>query len=291
MATVDAKSILAALHSLCNTLAQQSSTSADNYAKQFQAKLPHLFNSSDAKQENHDEAQQQLIGHINRAIDHTLLKAEASNEEIRELCAQALEHKFYSVCVNGYNAKQCVQLINSDESAEKPLVCCVIGFPLGANTTRVKAFEAEDCISAGAEEIDMVINIGALRSGQYLHVYEDIHAVARAVKAANSKRKLKVILETALLADNDLIIWGCLLSALAGADFVKTSTGFNSAGGASLAHVFLMKAVVGNSLEVKASGGVRDIAGAKAMIQGGATRLGTSNGIAIMKGSAASAAY
>ncbi|MGJ0848385.1 deoxyribose-phosphate aldolase [Tissierella praeacuta] len=207
-------------------------------------------------------------------IDHTMLKPDATKDMIEELCKEAMENKFAAVCVNPCYVKLCKDILrNSDVK-----VATVIGFPLGANTKEVKAFETMDAIKNGADEVDMVINIGALKIKNYELVKEDIEEV---VKAAKDKALVKVIIETCLLTDEEKIK-ACEISMIAGADFVKTSTGF-STGGATVDDVKLMKSIVGDKLEVKASGGVRDIDSAKKMIEAGATRLGTSSGVKIAK--------
>lgn len=209
---------------------------------------------------------------INRLIDHTLLKPEATREQILKLCQEARIHHFFSVCINPFNV-QCASsyLLGSDVS-----VCTVVGFPLGATTTEAKVFETKEAIKHGASEIDMVINIGAVKNKDWDLVLADIKAV---VKAADTKI-VKVILETCLLNDVEKIK-ACELASLAGAHFVKTSTGF-STGGATIEDVRLMKQNILAHMEVKASGGIRDLASAKAFIDAGATRLGSSSGIVIM---------
>lgn len=212
---------------------------------------------------------------INKAIDHTALKADTSKEEIKKLCEEAIEYKFKAVCVNPTFVEYCSGLLK--DSGVK--VATVIGFPLGANTSATKAFETIDAIKKGANEIDMVINIGALKDADYKLVEEDIASV---VKAADKKALVKVIIETALLSDDEKIK-ACELALKAGANFVKTSTGF-STGGATVSDVSLMKSVVGDKLEVKASGAVRDYETALKMIEAGASRIGTSSGVKIIKG-------
>ena len=206
-------------------------------------------------------------------IDHTLLAADAKKEDIVRICAEAKEHHFASVCVNS-----CwVSLASSLLRGTGVHVCTVVGFPLGAMETSSKAVEAADAVRNGADEIDMVMNIGFLKSGMKDEVLDDM----KAVRAACSGRILKVIIETCLLTDDEKRE-ACVLAEKAGADFVKTSTGF-SKGGATVHDVALMKSVVGDRLGVKASGGVRDYATAKAMIDAGATRIGASAGIAIAR--------
>ena len=207
-------------------------------------------------------------------IDHTLLKPEATREMIKVLCEEALEYKFGAICVNPYHVKYCKEILKDSEVK----IATVVGFPLGANTKEVKALETLDAIKNGADEIDMVINIGAMKDKDFNLVKDDIVAV---VEAAKSKAIVKVIIETCLLNEEEKRK-ACELSIEAGADFVKTWTGF-STGGATLEDVKLMKSVVGDKLQIKASGGVKDLKTAKEMIEAGATRLGTSSGVKIIK--------
>lgn len=208
-------------------------------------------------------------------IDHTLLKPESTESQVVQLCKEAAEFKFASVCVN----PTWVETAATELSGSGVKVCTVIGFPLGASTPETKAFETTDAISKGAGEIDMVLNIGALKSGNTDHVKKDIEAV---VKAAKGKAIVKVILETCLLTDEEKVT-ASQLSKEAGADFVKTSTGF-STGGATIEDVKLMRQTVGADLGVKASGGVRSLEDVEAMIEAGATRIGASSGVKIMQG-------
>ncbi|EOH96568.1 deoxyribose-phosphate aldolase [Enterococcus moraviensis ATCC BAA-383] len=209
-------------------------------------------------------------------IDHTILKADAKEEDVLRIIEEAKKYEFFSVCIN-----PCWVALAKEHLAETSVdVCTVIGFPLGANTSEVKAYEATEAINNGATEVDMVINVGALKSKQYKKVLKDIQAV---VEAAKGKALVKVIIETALLTDEEKIKV-CELAKEAGADFVKTSTGF-STGGATVADVALMRKTVGPDMGVKASGGIHNEAEAKAMIDAGATRIGTSAGVAIMEGS------
>ncbi|MFJ7646349.1 deoxyribose-phosphate aldolase [Lysinibacillus sp. NPDC097279] len=208
-------------------------------------------------------------------IDHTLLKAEATKEQIEKLCAEAKEFGFASVCVNPTWVKYCSELLQNSDV----LVCTVIGFPLGANTPAVKAFEAKDAIANGAQEVDMVINIGALKDQNFEQVQADIAAV---VEAAKGSAIVKVIIETCLLTEEEKVK-ACELSVAAGADYVKTSTGF-STGGATAVDIALMRKTVGPELGVKASGGVRSLEDMQKMVEAGATRIGASSGVAIMKG-------
>lgn len=211
---------------------------------------------------------------LSSMIDHTILKADATSEMVKSLCEEAREYKFAAVCVNPTHIEYCKELLK--DSGVK--VATVIGFPLGANSSETKAFETTNAIEKGADEVDMVINVGALKDKNYDLVKNDIEAV---VKAARGKALVKVIIETSLLTDDEKKKV-CQLALDAGADFVKTSTGF-STGGATIEDVKLMKSVVGDNMEIKASGGVRDKETAEAMIQAGATRLGTSSGIKIAK--------
>jgi deoxyribose-phosphate aldolase len=215
-----------------------------------------------------------------KMIDHTLLKPDATPEQIAQLCFEARKYQFASVCVNPTWVKLCAQLLEGSPVK----VCTVIGFPLGATASEVKAIEAEKAMDQGATEIDMVINIGALKARELEFVAQDIRGVVNAVHSRNNL--VKVILETVLLTDEEKTI-ACLLSKEAGADFVKTSTGF-AGGGATVHDVALMRRVVGPEIGVKASGGVRTYEDAESMIKAGATRIGASAGIKIMQGPSAS---
>ncbi|MFL2106404.1 deoxyribose-phosphate aldolase [Desemzia sp. FAM 23991] len=227
-----------------------------------------------------------MVKKLNKYIDHTLLKADATEEQIKVLCEEAAAHHFMSVCVNPTWVKKAAAYLN-DSDVE---VCTVIGFPLGATTSEVKAFEAKNAIQNGATEVDMVINIGALKDKDDAAVERDIEGV---VKAAEGKALTKVIIETSLLSDEEKIR-ACEIAKKAGADFVKTSTGF-STGGATVTDIKLMRSAVGPDLGVKASGGVRTAQDAADFIEAGATRLGSSNGIALLNneasGSDASSSY
>lgn len=218
---------------------------------------------------------------LNKYIDHTLLKPEATQDQILAIIEQAKQYDFASVCVNpiwvGLAAKE---LKDTDVK-----VCTVIGFPLGATTSAVKAFETKDAIANGADEIDMVINVGQLKAGQDDAVEADI----RAVVEASGDKLVKVIIETCLLTDEEKVR-ACQLSQKAGADFVKTSTGF-STGGATVPDVALMRKTVGPDMGVKASGGARSLEDALAFIEAGATRIGASSGVAIMEGQKAQSDY
>lgn len=207
-------------------------------------------------------------------IDHTLLKPEATGADIVRLCAEAREHKFAAVCINPVYVRTAIEQLRG--SAVK--VCTVVGFPLGANTTAVKAFEAAEAVENGAAEIDMVINIGALKDGAEDYVYGDIAAV---VKAA-AGRTVKVILETALLTAAEKTL-ACRLAEKAGAHFVKTSTGYGP-GGATVADIRLLRENVEAVIGIKASGGISTRQAAMELIAAGATRIGTSDGVALIKG-------
>lgn len=216
-------------------------------------------------------------------IDHTLLKPEATADQIAQLCYEARKHSFAAVCVNPTHVKLAAQLLRGSSVA----VCTVVGFPLGATPPEVKAYEAQTALEQGATEIDMVINIGALKSKDYEMVARDIRAVVRVCHARTPAILTKVIIESALLTEEEKVA-ACLLSKECGADYVKTSTGF-AAGGATVADVALMRRVVGPQMGVKASGGVRTRADAEAMIQAGATRLGASAGVKIIQSAEAAA--
>lgn len=210
-----------------------------------------------------------------RMIDHTILKAEATKSQVVALCQQAVAYHFASVCVQPFYVALCYDMLKETDVE----VCSVIGFPLGATLSEVKAYEAERTIAAGATEIDMVIHVGALLDRDYEQVYDDIAAVARICHTHHAI--LKVIIENALLTDADKIA-ACYLSQQAGADFVKTSTGFGP-GGAMVEDVALMRKTVGPEMGIKAAGGIRNYKDAINMIQAGATRIGASAGIQIVK--------
>ncbi|WP_283705833.1 deoxyribose-phosphate aldolase [Clostridium perfringens] len=217
-----------------------------------------------------------------KMIDHTILKPEADKASIEKLCKEALEYNFASVCINPTNVELAAKLLKGSEVK----VCTVIGFPLGANTMEVKAFETKDAIAKGADEVDMVINIGRLKDKDYEYVEKDIKAV---VDAADKKALTKVIIETCLLTEEEKVK-ACELAKKAGADFVKTSTGF-STGGATPEDIKLMRENVGPEMGVKASGGVRSIEDAEAVIKNGATRIGASASIAICEGNVSDSTY
>lgn len=218
---------------------------------------------------------------LNKYIDHTLLKPDASQEQIETLIEEAKKYDFASVCVNPTWVSFAAQALKATDVK----VCTVIGFPLGANTPELKAFETSDAIQNGATEVDMVINIGALKSRNFDLVERDIRAVVEAAKGT----LVKVIIETCLLTDDEKVR-ACQLAQKAGADFVKTSTGF-STGGATVADVALMRKTVGPDMGVKASGGARSYEDALAFIKAGATRIGASSGVAIMEGDVANGDY
>lgn len=212
---------------------------------------------------------------LNKFFDHTLLKPEATPEQIDALCKEAISADFYSVCVNSCYVPQVFNALSGSDVK----TCSVVGFPLGACSTESKVFETKYACEQGASEVDMVINVGMLKSKNYKYVQDDI---AEVVKIAHSYDALvKVIIETCLLSEDE-IVKACELSEAAEADFVKTSTGFNS-GGAKVSDVRLMKKTVGERLQVKASGGIRDLETVKAMIEAGADRIGASAGVQIMK--------
>lgn len=210
----------------------------------------------------------------NRLIDHTLLAPDATKAQILKLCEEAKEYDFASVCVNPGWVKLCAKELHE---VSRVKVCTVVGFPLGATSTESKVFETKQALADGADEIDMVINIGMLKDKEDAYVRDEIHAL----KEACGDHILKVIIETCLLTDEEKVRV-CLLSKEAGADFVKTSTGF-SKWGAKVEDVALMRKTVGPEMGVKASGGVRNKEDAKAMVEAGATRLGTSHGIEVVK--------
>ncbi len=214
-------------------------------------------------------------GHLAHMIDHTLLKPDATQDQVAQLCYEARKYGFASVCVNPANARLCAQLLKDSDIP----VCVVVGFPLGATSTEVKVFEAQQAIRDGATEVDMVINVGALKSKDYELVERDVASIARACHAGNAI--LKVIIEAALLTDEEKVV-ACQLAKVAGADFVKTSTGFGP-GGATLEDVALMRRVVGPTMGVKAAGGIHTYEEAQQMIAAGASRIGASASVKIMQ--------
>jgi deoxyribose-phosphate aldolase len=210
---------------------------------------------------------------VNKLIDHTLLKAFATEEEILKLCQEAMEYDFKSVCVNPVNVAFAKKALEGSDV----LVCTVVGFPLGANTKEIKALETLDAIKNGADEIDMVINIGKAKEHDYDYIEEEIKCVV----TASAGKTTKVIIETCYLTDEEKVAC-CLAAKSAGATFVKTSTGFGT-GGATASDIKLMRETVGAEMGVKASGGVRTYEDLKVMVENGATRIGASSGIQIMK--------
>ena len=211
---------------------------------------------------------------LNRYFDHTLLKAEATSDQVLKLCDEALEYHFASVCVNPVF----VPLAAGKLAGSDVKVCTVIGFPLGANEPAVKAMEAALAVDEGAEEVDMVINIGKAKEKDFAYIEEEIAKV----KQASREALLKVIIESSALSDDEII--GCCKAAMAAkADYVKTSTGFHKTGGASAHAVSLMRQTVGETMGVKASGGIHSLAEAQEMIEAGASRIGCSASVAIMK--------
>ena len=210
---------------------------------------------------------------LNKYIDHTILKATASSSDVQKLCEEAIEHEFYSVCVNGCYVADAKHILQGSDVK----IAAVVGFPLGAMTTAAKVFEAKEALENGASEIDMVINVAKLKDGEFEYVENEI----RQIKEAIGDNILKVIIETCYLTDEEKVK-ACELSLVAKADFVKTSTGFGT-GGATYEDVKLMKSVVGDNAKVKASGGVRDKETAQKYVELGAERLGTSSGIDIVK--------
>ncbi|MFS0637394.1 deoxyribose-phosphate aldolase [Mesobacillus foraminis] len=224
-----------------------------------------------------------MTANLNTMIDHTLLKANATKAEVTKLLEEAKEYRFASVCINPTWVKTAAEFLKDTPEVK---VCTVIGFPLGASTPEVKAFETKNAIENGADEVDMVINIGALKDEQYNLVEKDIKGV---VDAAKGKVLTKVIIETSLLTDEEKVK-ACQLAVSAGADFVKTSTGF-STGGATVEDVALMRKTVGPDVGVKASGGVRSLEDAEGVVKAGTNRIGASSGVAIMNGQKSSSSY
>ncbi|MFW6238680.1 MAG: deoxyribose-phosphate aldolase [Bacillota bacterium] len=221
-------------------------------------------------------------GDIASLIDHTILSPDATVEDVKKVCAEAREYNFASVCVN----PDYVSLVHDELNNSNVKICTVIGFPLGATTTKSKVCEAKEAIENGAQELDMVINVGALKSGKFDKVKRDIEEV---VVAARGRALVKVIIEACLLTDGEKVK-ACSLAKVAGADFVKTSTGFSS-GGATVEDIELMRETVGPDMGVKASGGIRDYKKAKAMIDAGATRIGASGSVDIVEGKIATDDY
>lgn len=244
-------------------------------------KLNEFKNSDlpDTQIHNRNYTAKELAGYI----DHTLLKADATNKELINLCNESRKAGFASVCINPCN----VELCSKELFGSTVKVCTVIGFPLGANETSIKIDETELALKSGAQEIDMVINIGRIKDGEQNYITTEITAIAELCHANNAI--LKVIIETALLSDEEKVL-SCLLSSGSNADYVKTSTGFSKSG-ANIYDVALMKFIVGDKLKVKASGGVRNYNDAVLMIQNGASRLGTSSGLKIIENSGSDSEY
>jgi deoxyribose-phosphate aldolase len=213
---------------------------------------------------------------LNQYIDHTLLKPDASLEQIEKLCQEARANQFFSVCVNSYFVKSCVQLL----AGSSVKVCTVVGFPLGASTMETKRFEAMKAVAEGAKEIDMVLNLSAVKSGNWQYALDDMSSLAQVCHQQGAL--LKVILENCYLTEDEKKK-ACEIAVKAKVDFVKTSTGFGPSG-ATIEDVKLMRSIVGNDIGVKASGGIRNTEVAQAMIAAGATRLGTSASVEIVKG-------
>jgi deoxyribose-phosphate aldolase len=215
-------------------------------------------------------------------IDHTLLKSDATLKQIDQLCREAIEHGFATVCIQPSHVKYAAE-------HHSIRVCTVIGFPLGVTTTETKMFECQQALNDGAQEIDMVINVGRVKDGDYDYVENEIKQLAKLVHESGEKKQLKVIIETCLLNEQEKQKL-CEIVGRAGADFIKTSTGF-STGGATLADIKLLRQYSPANVQVKASGGVRDSQFACELIQAGATRLGTSSGVALMKDLPATSNY
>ncbi|KAF0698780.1 Aste57867_10638 [Aphanomyces stellatus] len=279
----------------CKATVSKSSSRAVSHLRACPKFIGELPDAHDSEDHSHDSF---LLRHppikdedgkkfhpLSRMIDHTLLKADATPDDITVLCREAFENGFYSVCVNGIYASHARHILDSyEKKRNKPRlvkVCCVVGFPLGASSSEVKAFEATQCLESGAEEIDMVVPIGQLKAGDHAYVLRDISAVVSVCK--RKQAVCKVILETALLTEAEIEA-ASRLAISAGADFIKTSTGFSTRG-ASLHDVVAMSRLARpHNVQVKASGGIRTEDDAQQMLQAGATRLGTSAGLVITKG-------
>ena len=245
------------------------------------AQLPHRQRTTEVAAPKGADPAPPTSKHLAQLIDHTLLRPEATDEQLRKVCGEARQHGFKTVCVNSCN----VRLVAQELSGSSVLPIAVVGFPLGAQNPDAKAYETRQAIRDGAREIDMVINIGALKSTRYAEVLEDTAAVVQAAAPA----PVKVILETSQLSEEEKVI-ACALSKAAGAAFVKTSTGFDKAG-ATVEDITLMRRIVGPELGVKASGGVRSKADVEAMVRAGATRVGASSSVTIVTGGTASGSY
>ncbi len=250
----------------------------DKITKQVMEQLKNSEKEKNSGEKNLGMTTQELA----RYIDHTLLKPEAIDSQFDQLCEEAVKYNFYSVCVNS----SWVSYVAKKVRGTNVKVCSVVGFPLGEMDSRTKAFETSVAINNGAHEIDMVISVGALRSGNYKYVEDDIRAVKRACR---SNTTLKVILETSLLNEQEKII-ACEICKKVEVGFVKTSTGFGG-GGATVADIELMRRTVGSDMGVKASGGIRDFKSAVAMIKAGATRIGAGASVAILTGANVSGDY
>lgn len=254
---------------------QESSTLPNTAAKTHAKRSPHQNRHEDSsyRRRNRDSKQgAKLDAELASMIDHTLLVSDATQAQLKALCQEARDYSFATVCVNATNIRYCAELLRG--TSVKPIA--VVGFPLGAMTPTAKAFEAREAVRNGAEEIDMVVNVGALKNLDYALVLNDISAVV----AASGNKPVKVILETASLNHEEKVIV-CSLSKIAGAAFVKTSTGFGS-GGATVEDIKLMRAIVGPDMGVKASGGVRSREDADKMIAAGADRIGASSSVSIV---------
>lgn len=256
----------------------QSQLSHNEYYKQlYHITSPKLQHLSHSKPYIHQPTKNLPI---NTYIDHTVLKADATYRDIEQMCNQARQYNFYSVCVNSSRVTQCKKLLNGCPTS----ITCVVGFPLGSMSSDSKSFEAKQCIADGANEIDMVINIGYVKDNDYNYVFNDIVNVVRTA----SGYTVKVIIETSLLSLEQIIDCSILV-VLSGAQYVKTSTGFNG-GGATTEHISLMKLITTNTIMIKASGGIRDYTTAVNMLNCGANRLGVSAGVDIVQGEQQAAA-
>lgn len=238
--------------------------------------VKNIFEGKPLAQINYNIEEEITPSSIAKYIDHTILKPEATSEEVERICSEAMEYGFATVCVNPSFIPVCFDVMKFS----KTKICTVVGFPLGSTTTNMKRLETEEAVDAGAEEIDMVMNIGRLKENDFEYVYDDIFQVANTTLQLN--KLCKVIIETCILTDEEKVR-ACLLAKAAGANFVKTSTGF-SKGGASVEDIFLMRNVVGNNMGVKASGGIRTFEDAEKMIKAGANRIGASASVAIVSG-------
>lgn len=248
----------------------------DNSFNDFYTGVKNIFEGKPLAQINYIIEEEITPSSVAKYIDHTILKPEATSEEIERVCSEAMEYGFASVCVNPSFIHVCFDVLKFS----KTKICTVVGFPLGSTTTNMKRLETEEAIDSGAGEIDMVMNIGRLKENDFDYVYDDIFQVANTTLQLN--KLSKVIIETCLLTDEEKVR-ACLIAKAAGANFVKTSTGF-SKGGATMDDVALMRHVVGNNMGVKASGGIRTFEDAEKMIKAGANRIGASASVAIVSG-------